>query len=163
MNQIRNFSYTYNKLNQEQNDEYSSYVNNAYEQTNSDKETNNKNQEQTLNYSKQDTATSSTTSNSTTNIISETNSVDQNKERNNDSDMNRNIIKLDLDKKNDKPKNKLPKSAILSWDSVTIKADTRSTFQKLFNCVGKKRYITILNNVKGIVKPTEMLALMGPR
>jgi len=73
-------------------------------------------------------------------------------------------------KKTDPPtegENKLPRQAILSWHSLTIKADTRSMGERIINLVKnsdyKKKDTTILDNVKGIVKPTEMLALMGPR
>ena len=70
-------------------------------------------------------------------------------------------------KKTDSSEVHLRKNAVLSWDSVTIRADTRSSTDKLLNLIkcsnSKKKFTTILNNVKGIVKPFEMLALMGPR
>jgi hypothetical protein len=69
---------------------------------------------------------------------------------------------LDYDKNNF-----LPKSITLSWKSLTIKAKNESLTQNVLSRLGiakkKKKYETILNNVKGIVHSGELLALMGPR
>jgi len=144
MNQIRNFSYTYNKLNQETeaNEEISSHVNPAFDDLDEKIENNFK-----------------------PNCISvngNINHIDEYKD--NDLVMNNNFKKTDPLPEG---KKKLPKKAILSWHSLTIKADTRSIGEKIISLTKfsnkKKNHTTILDNVKGIVKPTEMLALMGPR
>ena len=144
MNQIRNFSYTYNKLNQETEtkEEISSHVNPAFDDLDEKIENNFK-----------------------SNCISvngNINHIDEYK----DNDL---VMKNHLKKTEPLPegKKKLPKQAILSWHSLTIKADTRSLGEKIISLAKysnkKKNHTTILDNVKGIVKPTEMLALMGPR
>lgn len=134
MNQIKNFSYKYNILNNQE-VENSIYLNNGFEPEL--KEENNINEE----------VKSIVDSISTDN--------DMKKHTRNDA------------KKNDSFEINLRKNAVLSWDSVTIRADTRSSTDKFLNFIkcskSKKKFTTILNNVKGIVKPFEMLALMGPR
>ena len=76
----------------------------------------------------------------------------------------------DLAKKMDS-KNKsnlsIPKRVILSWTNLTIKAEMKSLTEKIMYYANfgkrKKRYEIILNNIRGVVEPGEMLALMGPR
>lgn len=135
-------NYSYIKLNQELNNEYSTFVNNAFEQTES-KQTSHERD--------------------STNIINEpeiiTNLKDDDLEMNR---INKSTKAEDLKKNDSNDRSKIPKKAVLSWQSVTIKADTRTTFQKVFSC-NKAKPTTILNDIKGIVKPFEMLALMGPR
>jgi len=138
MNQMKKFSYTYNKLNQETQakEEISSHVNSAFDDL--------------------DAKIGDITVNGNINHI------DIHKD--NDFKMNNHLKKTDPPTEG---KKKLPRQAILSWHSLTIKADTRSMGERIINLVknsdNKKKDTTILDNVKGIVKPTEMLALMGPR
>jgi hypothetical protein len=76
----------------------------------------------------------------------------------------------DLAKKTDaksKASLSVPKRVILSWTNLTIKAEMKSITEKIlyYTKLGKrkKRYEVILNNIRGVVEPGEMLALMGPR
>lgn len=136
MNQIKNFSYKYNILNNQE-VENSIYLNNGFECELKEEK----------------------------NINEEVKSIVDSISNQTDNDMKK-LTRNDV-KKTDSSEVHLRKNAVLSWDSVTIRADTRSSTDKFLNLIkcsnSKKKFTTILNNVKGIVKPFEMLALMGPR
>lgn len=63
--------------------------------------------------------------------------------------------------------NILPKSVVLSWDYVTVRTEENSIKEKLLYATsfGKrgKKFKTILDDIRGIVEPGELLGLIGPR
>jgi hypothetical protein len=63
--------------------------------------------------------------------------------------------------------NSIPHRVTLSWHSLSIKMQKKRSIDKILSnfCLGKRKskQETILDNIKGIVEPGEMLALMGSR
>nr|QUF59472.1 ATP-binding cassette transporter Abcg-like8 [Brachionus angularis] len=74
---------------------------------------------------------------------------------------NQNRGDLILKKKENFFTNKVPKRITLSWSNLSIKAKSKSLKDILLRNKNV-RFETILDQIKGIVEPGEMLALMGP-
>ena len=74
--------------------------------------------------------------------------------------------KAEIEKESLSKTNILPKSVVLSWDNVTVRAEQNGFKDELLYVAScgrtSKKYKTILDDVRGVIEPGELLGLIGP-